>query len=658
MRLSLAFLIALQIPAYAGDLPVRAITLSSAGVVQVERAGEVAPGEAARFRLPLGDVDDLLRSLTVADPAGPVIGLRLPAQDLAAEAFRGLPLRAEDFDTRASLLNALRGQPVAAGGTEGRITEAAEAEAGGLRLSLLTAEGFRSIILREGDAVRFSDPTLGPRIARAAEAVAAARAADEREVTVDLAGQGTREVSLTYVAGAPVWKPSYRLFVPPTGPAAEARLQAWAVVENATGSDWSDVALTLVSGEAAAYHQALYTPIRPARPEMPVRVAEAVSVQADTGPRPAPPPPPAPSAIAMFRSAPGAAGRAVAAEASAPAAPAVAEASAGRVAFRLPQPVTLRGGQTANLPFLDLTLPAQRVWWIQDLAARHPLAAVRVTNAGDSTLPDALASVFAAGEGGYLGDAEMRALAPGEQRLLAFGRDRDVLVTAGGGPAERPLRAERRRGAFLVTMMQRQEISLALDPKGATGTLLVDVPRRPGMTPRFSVLAEGDFGLRHEVELDGEPSGVTLAFERETTTEIALWDTGLGDPRRIPWRSLDVEQNLRRLPGGPGTLEALRDIAAHMPADAPGRAEISAAVAGLGEARALLDVMRGALKDLAAAEAALARARQAAEDRTGTEREAARRRLNEASLAVERAGAAADAAWEAWASKAQALTGG
>jgi len=652
MRRILVLFLALQTPALAAELPVRAITLSSAGVVQVERAGQVEAGGTARFRLPLGDVDDLLRSLSVADPAGAVIGLRLPAQDLAAEAFRGLPLRAEDFASRAGLLNALRGQPVRAGGAEGRIAEAAEAAEGGLRITLLTEEGLRSVILREGDAVRFADPTLGPRIARAAEAVAAAGAADEREVTVDLAGQTAREVRLSYVAGAPVWKPSYRLFVPPTGPAGQARLQAWAVVENATGSDWTNVALTLVSGEAAAYRQALYTPIRPERPEMPVRVAEAVRVQADTGPRPAPPAP-----MAAMRSlrpiAPPAAF-----EASAPAAPAIAEAAAGRVAFRLPQPVGLRGGQTADLPFLDLTLPAQRVWWVQDLSARHPLSALRITNTGASTLPGALASVFATADGGYLGDAEVRALAPGDQRLLAFARDRDVLVTAGGGRSDRPLRAERRRGAFLITTLQHDETALALDPKGATGTLLVDVPRHPGMTPRFAVAAEGDFGLRHEVALDGTPTTVTLAFERETTAEIALWDAGLGDPRSIPWRGLDVEGNLRRLPGGPGTLEALRAIAARMPADAPGKAGLDAAVTGLGEARALLDVMRERLKDLAAAEAALARARQAAEDRTGTEREAARRRLNEASLLVERAGAAADAAWAAWSGRAQALTGG
>ncbi len=396
-NLGALLLASLALPAVAADLPVRSVTLSSAGVAQIERAGPVAAGAVATLRLPLIDVDDLLRSLSVADPAGAVIGVRLPAQDLEAEAFRGLPVRPDDFASRVAILGALRGQAVMAGGAEGRIADAAEAADGALRLTLVTPEGLRSVLLRDGDAVRFADTALGARIARAGEAMAAARSADERQVEIALTGDRLRDVAVAYVAGAPVWKPSYRLFVPGIGALGigmlgigalgigmlgEARIQAWAVVENATGSDWDGVTLTLVSGEAAAFQQALHTPIRPERPQMPVRVADAVRVQADTGARP---PPPAAAAMAMMAPAPLArsaqGGAPAMAEASAIAAPASAAASAGRVAFRLPQPVGLRAGQAANLPFLDARIPAERVWWVQDLAARHPLAAVRLTNA-------------------------------------------------------------------------------------------------------------------------------------------------------------------------------------------------------------------------------------------------------------------------------------
>jgi hypothetical protein len=38
--------------ATAAELPVRAVTLSNAGLVQIERAGELAPDAAIAFRAP------------------------------------------------------------------------------------------------------------------------------------------------------------------------------------------------------------------------------------------------------------------------------------------------------------------------------------------------------------------------------------------------------------------------------------------------------------------------------------------------------------------------------------------------------------------------------------------------------------------------------
>jgi hypothetical protein len=661
-------LLLLALPAAAAELPVRAVVLSSAGLAQVERAGVLAPDAAVTLRAPTEDVDDILKSLLVRDaaPGARVEGVRLPAQDLAEEAFRGLPLRPADFETRAGLLRALRGQAVEAGGATGRLAEAEEGGEGGtLRVTLVTAEGLRLLALREGESVRLRDAALAARVARAAEALAAARAEGTREIEIRLSGAtAPREVSLTTVTAAPLWKPSWRLIVP-TGE-GEARLQGWAVVENRSGADWDGVRLSLVSGDPAAFRQPLYAPVLVQRPELPVRVAERVAVRPDTGARPPPPPVPPPGPAAMRAPAPAAlgAGRAtvdqeVAALSAAPVAavpPAAAAASAGgRVAFTLPAPATLRGGETANLPFLDAALPAERVWWVQDpLGARHPLLALRLRNTTGHVLPDGLATVYGAAGGGadagaHLGDAEIRAVAPGEARLLAFARDRDVLLSANQAGGERPVRVGFRRGYVLVGTLRREETALAVDPRGTRGRLVVDLPRRPGFEPRFAVAAEGDFGLRHEAVLDGgAPTTLRFAWEREGRTEIPLWDPGLGDPLLLRWREVDPEREARRLPGGPGTLETLRTVLERLPADAPGRAGLEGVVAGLAEARRLLDAARTALRGYAVAGEALDRARAAAEDRTGPEREEARRRLNAASLAAERAGAAVDAAWEAW----------
>ncbi|MBD0271102.1 MAG: DUF4139 domain-containing protein [Acetobacteraceae bacterium] len=653
MRLALASALCFAAPAMAKELPVRAVTLSNAGLALVEHAGTLAPDEPITLRVPVESVDDVLKSLLLRDPAGVAEGVRLPAQDLEREAFRGLPLRPEDFADRAALLRALRGQRVSAGGATGRLAGAEEGEEG-LRLSLLTETGLRLLVLGEGDEVRLEDAALAARLDRAAEAVAAARTADERAMEVRLAGATeARGVGFAYVAGAPLWKPSWRLVVPEGD--GEARLQGWAVVENRSGADWDGVRLSLVSGNPAAFRQSLYAPLMVQRPEMPVRAAERVDARPDSGARPAPPSPPPARAMAAAPPAQAlrmAAGPEAEAPPVAPARTAEAVSVGMRVAFTVPAPVSVRGGETANIPFLDAAVPSERLWWVQDLSARHPLNAVRLRNTTGHPLPDGLATLYDAASGAHLGDAEIRMAAPGETRLLGHARDRGVLLAAAAHTDERPARIERRPGFVVVLTVRREETALAIDPRGAQGRVAVDLPRRPGAEPRFPVAEEGDFGLRHEAVLNGAPATLRFAWEREGRREMPLWDAGLGDPVRLDWRDLGGEDAMRRLPGGPGTVENFRSVLERLPTDAPGRALLEGVVRGLEEARRLLDAARDPVRRAAVARAALDRARQAAEDRSGAEREEARRRLTAASLEFERAGAAADAAWEAWQRKA------
>jgi hypothetical protein len=634
--------------ALAAEMPIRGVTLSSAGIAQIERAGEVAANQPVVFRAPLGDVDDLLRSLMILDPAGRVEGLSLPGRDLLNEAFRGLPLRPADFENRASLLNALRGQEAEAAGARGRIATAAETDAG-LTLSLIAPRGLLSVLLKPGDEVTLMDPALAARVARAAEALAAARSDDERRIEIRLRSDRARQVAVIYIAGAPLWKPSYRLLAPALGATgAQARLMGWAVVENASGSDWEGVRISLVSDEAAAFHQPIFEPITVPRPELPVRIAEAIRVTPDTGPQPmvaaaAPmmaPPPPAPRA-AM---------RAEAPPAPAPLAVNVAaEAAAGRVAFTLEQPVSIRSGETANLPFLDLSLPAERLWWVQDLAATRPLQALRFRNTSNHVLPDGLVTVYGGPDApSFLGDAELRALSPGDQRLIAFARDRDLRLTSQSSNRDDITRISLRRGFITLESKRIEETALAIDPRGASGVIVIDLPRRPGASPRFPVASEGDFGLRHETQLEAVPKTIRLGFERDQRQDLPLWDQALGDPLLLQPAQFDLEASLRRLPGGPGSVERLQEILSRTGADVPGRDALATTITALQQIRILLDAARLAAREARSADQALTRARQAVEDRTGGEQQAARQRLNAASREAEAKGAASSRAFEAW----------
>jgi hypothetical protein len=645
-RLSLALTL-IAPAALAAELPVRGVTLSSTGLAQIERAGEVPADQPVVFRAPLGDIDDLLRSLIILDPVGRVEGLSLPARDLLNEAFRGLPLRPADFENRASLLNALRGQEAEAAGARGRIATAAETEAG-LALSLIAPSGLLSVLLKPGDEVTLTDPALAARVARAAEALAAARSDDERRIEIRLKADRSRQVAAIYVAGAPLWKPSYRLLAPALGAAgAQARLMGWAVVENASGSDWEGVRVSLVSDDAVAFRQPIFEPITVPRPELPVRIAEAIRVTPDTGAMPpmpaaapmmAPPPAPAPRAAMRVEAAP------------APlAATVTTEAAAGRVAFSLEQPVTLRSGETANLPFLDLNLSAERLWWVQDLTATRPLQALRFRNTSNHVLPDGLITVFdGTGAPSFLGDAELRALSPGDQRLIAFARDRDLRLSSQSSSRDEISRITLRRGFISLDAKRIEETAIAIDPRGARGVMVIDAPRRPGATPRFTVAAEGEFGLRHEILLEAAPKTIRLGYERDQRQDISLWDQGLGDPALLQAAQFDLEASLRRLPGGPGSVERLQEIFARTGADVQGRDVLASTITALQELRVLLDAARLAAREARSADQALLRARQAVEDRSGGEQQAARQRLNAASREAEAKGAASSRAFEAW----------
>jgi len=646
-RILAALLITL--PAGAAELPVRAITLSNAGLMQVERAGRLEAWETATLTIPTAQVDDVLKSLLVRDPLGTVLGVSLPAQNFTEEAFRGLPLRPEDFATRLTMFSALRGQSVALGGAEGLLVDVTEGEAG-LLVIILGERGLTQVTLREGDALRLNDAALAARVARAAAALAASRTAETRRAEIRFSADATREVALAYVTAAPLWKASFRLVMGDGG----GRMQGWAVVENRSGADWEEVRLALVSGNPVAYAQALYTPILRARPVLPVRGAEVVTPQADRAPQPvmAPPAMAVMGRGAMAAPAPAPA-QTQAPPPPAPLAQAVAESSAGSVAFTLPSPVSLRASETANLPFLDAALPTEQLWWVQGTGARHPLNTARIRNTTGSTLPDGLVAVWAGPA--FVGDAELRALNDGETRLLAYAQDRDVAISFSRTQNTRTTRISTARGVVLVEGEEELVWSMALAPRGGHGVVVVDMPRIAGWTQHFAVAAEGDFGLRHEARLEGRDVTWRFPYLRPARVETPVWDPGLGSPAVLGWRGLNIDIDSRRLPGGLGTLERLSELLARVAPETPGRPALAGLVTGMAELRRLLDLATGAIRESVAAEAALARARTAADDRTGSEREEARRQLNRASQNAERAGAAADSAWRVWLDAAQAL---
>lgn len=476
---------------------IRAVTLSSGGLAEVTQVhpvdGDATIGLDARSE----QIDDILKSLVVRDPVGTVSAVRLDGLDQADETLRTMPFTADDLSAPARLLGKLQGVPIRiqSGGRtlEGRVLGVSERNAGTETgevaiLTVLTGTGtLESVSIEDGAAVTIQDPAMAAKITEAIAAAGTDKVGDAHRVEVDVSGRGQREVRLTYVVAAPVWKTSYRIV---DGGGGRANLQAWAIIENALGADWAGVDVTLSSGSPVALLQRLHRRYWRKRPEAPVMVEDVGMPDLDPGtvaPRsvarlraPAPAAAPLPAPIARMDT------RAESAEPSydAAAATAGAAASEGDVAanFTLPHPVDLRAGSTLSVPFIDTEIEAERVALWQPGRGIHPTAAFRIRNSATATLPAGLITLYDR-KAGYLGDARLPATPVGEQRLASFALDRKVAVQAETEPSQALTQITVVDGVARATVIAREVTTYTI--KGAPDaarSVIIEHPRREGWT--------------------------------------------------------------------------------------------------------------------------------------------------------------------------------
>jgi hypothetical protein len=439
IRLVLAVVLLLGLGAQvdAADLTLKHVMLSSGGVGYFEYAADVDGDAVLGLDVPLGQVDDILKSLIVFDSAGGVAGVELPGRDNTVQAFGDAPFGPEALDSPTAYLNALVGTEVTVQGPRpmtGRIVRAEtvtettdKSSTQRTRVTLLSADGMRQFVLEDADTVQITDPALRSRIEHALESLRRDASLTTRHLTIRVKGKGNRTVAVGYVAGAPLWKATYRLMLSPA-PASTARLQGWATLENQSGADWNAVTLTLQYGNPVTFRQSLYRSYFVQRPEVPVEILGHVLPDIDTASRavdsvrgiqaPAMSPP---AGMAMGKAAqmPAAPQPVMAA----PADVARANETAEETIFTLARPVDLAAGHSANVPIIDREFPAVRIGLVP-FRQVHPLASVRLRNDDTRGLPAGVLTLYDQDGGtNFAGDARLGGLPAGEARLLSFAQD-------------------------------------------------------------------------------------------------------------------------------------------------------------------------------------------------------------------------------------------
>ena len=262
----------------ATDVPVTRVSLFSSGVGFFEHSGHVSGDGETTLSFKTDQVNDVLKSLVLSDlDGGHVSSVSYQSQDSLDHALAGFQVNLDGEPAIWQILGQLRGADVLittsgnqfAGkilGVEPRKKAVGDkAVLDVATLNLITSSGIKSVAIEDATSIVLADPKLNEELNKALAAIAGARDADKKSVTVHFAGTGDRRVRLGYVVETPVWKTSYRLSI--ADDPSKSDLQGWAIVENQTDADWKNVNLSLVSGRPMSFKMELYEPIYLARPE-------------------------------------------------------------------------------------------------------------------------------------------------------------------------------------------------------------------------------------------------------------------------------------------------------------------------------------------------------------------------------------------------------
>ena len=542
--------------AFAQDLTLKRVMLSSGGLGYFEYEASVEGDATLKLTVSLGQVDDVLKSLVVYDDKGSVGGLSLPGRVPLAQAFKDLPFDQNSLGSPAELLQTLKGAQVTVGGSRsisGRIVSVEEDSVAlpdnkgtvkRTRVTLYTDRGLQQFILEDAENLQFADAALRDKVGQALVAIQGNRAKDARTIDLAMRGQGKRTVRVAYIVEVPVWKASYRLTLGADPAAARSGLQGWAVVENLSGQDWKDVELTLVSGRPVAFHQALYNAYYVTRPEVPVEIAGRLMPGIDRGGVTADQQR-AKSSLAMPAPAPYRAQqeRSVGAPAMAPPPPPPAEMAtaaeqieasdaATQVIFKFPRAVSVENGRTLSIPIVDRQVPAARLALYQaDTAARNPLAAIRLTNDGESGLPPGIITLYERDKGGYVsyvGDARLSGFPVGETRLLAYALDEKIIIEREVAQTDRVASGTIANGALRLSRVVRQTTVYRVRGPAKEPRQLVVVQRRlPGWTltkpeSKDVELSEGNYRIPFQLPGGDQTQTFEVVQEQTQQQEIRL----------------------------------------------------------------------------------------------------------------------------------------
>jgi hypothetical protein len=509
MRRILPFLACTMTAVMAADLPVKQVVLYKSGVGYFERAGRLAPGESAKLDFKAEEMNDVLKSLTVADNAGKVVALRYDSSEPLTQRLSDFPFTVGGAQSLSAFLDQLKGaridmkfgaDTVAGIIVSGRVSKTDEKSPEREQVVVLIDSGeLRTLDLAAAASIRFADPKLQTMLKDYLAVLVQSRSKERRSVYIDSSDSAERQVSAVYMVPMPVWKSSYRLVFNAQG---QPTLEGWAIVDNTTSDDWTNVHLAVVSGRPVSFISSLYEPkyVHRQTVDLPDEQAAGPVVYEGAMTTAAPPPPPAP---AMAPARPGSGNLSSRArvmngpmqrdQERTEMSSNIAVNAEGRelgelFEYRFSVPITVKRGESAMMPFVQQKIDARKLLIYSENYGKNPMSAAELTNSTGKALDGGPITVFDANS--YAGEALTETLKAGDKRLISYAVDLGTRITTAFDSSNDVVREIHIHRGLITTRSAVQETKTYtihnVDQKPKT--LVIEHYQRPGykllnMTP-------------------------------------------------------------------------------------------------------------------------------------------------------------------------------
>jgi hypothetical protein len=497
----------------AAELPVRTVVLYKHGVGYFERSGPLGPGESARLDFDAEAMNDVLKSLTINDQGGKVNGLRYDSDVPLDRKLNEFPFRIGNGQPLAAVIDQLKGarvemefgpQKISGAIVSARLIAGDKDHAEREQLTLLMDSGdLRNVDLAAASSIHFTDVQLQIQFKDYLAALTSSRSKDKRSVYIDSTDAKSHDVTASYIMPMPAWKSSYRLLLDDTG--TQPTLEGWAIVDNTTGEDWTNVKISLVSGKPISFISQLYAPKYIQRKDAELAEDQALAPTLYSG-----------AVAGLAKNAPaggGGGGRGGGAmgsvggvplngramdsfsvtTGSGPMAMPMAAPStiadlgpAGELAdlfqYSIRNPVTVKKNESAMLPFLQQKIAARKLIIYSDTSRPNPLNAAELTNDTGLTLDGGPITVFDAGA--YAGEALVETIKAKDKRFISYGVDLGTRISTNQDSRTDHVRSLRAHNGMLTsTNAVVSKKTYAIHNVDARAkNLIVEYPVRSGYT--------------------------------------------------------------------------------------------------------------------------------------------------------------------------------